>query len=132
MNSQINSVLEQIRTKLSESAWGPEIPSAEKGEGGFADSKPGDGGATNNNNIEDSFDQYIDGMVANLLAQYESTPEIAAGVVFDCIEQLVDDDQLPPLPEEGKDEDAVAIWIGKATTMGLQRLVDEYARENAE
>ena len=130
MNSQINSVLEQIRQKLEESAWGPEI--AAPSDTTHASSTAGEGGAHNVEDVEDALDMYLSGMVDNIMAQYDATDEDAADVVFACIDELVSGGKMPALPDEDAGADEVAIWIGKATTNGLQRMVDEYARSHAE
>lgn len=130
MNSQINSVLEKIRQKLDESAWGPDI--GDNPDDTHASSTAGEGGAHNVSDVEDALDMYLSGMVDNLMAQYDTTDEEAANVVFACIDKLVSSGKLPEMPDEDATEDQVAIWIGKAATSGLQRIVDEYARSNAD
>lgn len=126
MNTQINSMLVQIRNRLNESAWGPEI-SAPNSDG-FDAGEAGELGAKNYNDISDALDKYIMGMVDNLMVQYECTDDEAVDMVFNAIDSLASENKIPEMPEENASDDEVAIWIGKAVTSGLQRMVDDYAR----
>lgn len=134
MNAQINGVLDQIREKLNESAWGapgqpsmppdasPVPPTA--GAPGARSISPAD--------VEDALDMYLSGMVDSLLNQYDATDEEAADTVFAAIDQAVQAGVLPELPPDDASEQEVSLWVGKATLANLQRLVNEYARNNAE
>ena len=134
MNAQINGVLEQIREKLMESAWGsPGLPSMPPD----ASPMPPTVGAPGSKSIaaadvEDALDMYLSGMVDSLMGQYDATDEEAADTVFAAIDQAVKDGKLPEMPSDTAKEPEVSLWVGKATLARLQHLVNEYARNNAE
>ena len=134
MNAQINGVLEQIREKLSESAWG--APGQPPMPPDVAPVPPmaGTPGARSiaAADVEDALDMYLSGMVDSLLNQYDATDEEAADTVFAAIDQAVQSGVLPELPPDDAGTQEVSLWVGKATLANLQRLVNEYARNNAE
>lgn len=134
MNVQINGVLEQIRAKLQESAWGtPGTPSMPPDESPVPPTAGAPGSkSVDADDVEDAFDMYLSGMVDSLMNQYDATDEEAADTVFAAIDQAVSDGKVPPMPEDDASEQEVALWVGKATLARLQHLVNEYARNNAE
>jgi hypothetical protein len=134
MNAQINGVLEQIREKLAESAWGsPELPSALPPVSSTPPAVPPLGSSSiAPDDVEDALDMYLSGMVDSLMNQYDATDEEAADTVFAAIDQAVKDGKLPEMPSDTAKEPEVSLWVGKATIANLQRLVNEYARNNAE
>jgi hypothetical protein len=134
MNAQINGVLEQIRVKLAESAWGgPGLPSMPPDASPMPPTAGAPGSASmTSTEVEDALDMYLSGMVDSLMNQYDATDEEAADTVFAAIDQAVADGKLPELPDDDASEQEVSLWVGKATLARLQHLVNEYARNNAE
>ena len=134
MNAQINVVLEKIRAKLIESAWGgPGLPSMPPD----ASPVPPVAGAPSSKSIaaddvEDALDMYLSGMVDSLMNQYDATDEEAADTVFAAIDLAVKDGKLPEMPSDTAKEPEISLWVGKATLARLPHLVNEYARNNAE
>jgi hypothetical protein len=134
MNAQINGVLEQIREKLLESAWGgavvtpvppgvtPDLPMANTAKAAdIPDSE-----------TDDALDMYLSGMVDSLLNQYDATDEEAADIVFAAIDRAVQDGKIPEMPSDNADPQEIPLWVGKATIANLSRYVNEFARENSE
>lgn len=134
MNSRINVVLEQIQVKLDESAWGaPGQPSMPPDVSPVPPVAGAPGSRTvDSDDVEDALDMYLSGMVDSLMNQYDATDDEAADTVFAAIDNAVSMGKIPPLPEEDAKEPEVSLWVGKATLANLQRLVNEYARNNAE
>ncbi len=134
MNSQINGVLEQIREKLDESSWSsgvvtPMPPGVAPALPPIANSSPAD---IPDEDVEDALDMYLSGMVDSLLNQYDATDEEAADTVFAAIDQAVQAGKLPELPADSASPEEISSWVGKATIANLQKLVNQYARSNAE
>lgn len=133
MNAQINGVLEQVRLKM-ESQWGaPGTPSMPPD----ASPIPPTSGAPEAraippDDVEDALDMYLSGMVDSLMNQYDATDEEAANVVFAAIDQAVAHGKLPELPADDASPQEVSLWVGQATLANLQRMVNEYAKNNAE
>lgn len=127
MNSQINAVLTQIREKLNESAWGPQLPDV--ADTSHLAGEPGEHGAENVEDSEDVLDMYLSSMVDHIMQHYDADEEEAADVVFQAIEDKVSEGELPDMPDEGAPEAELSAWLGKAKSLGLQHAVVELARK---
>lgn len=127
MNLKINLALEQIRSRLDESAWGPEISPPR--DFGFETGKAGELEAENHSDIMMGLEKYISGLVDALLVQYNLSDDEAVDLAFEALDSLVSDGATEEIPGEDASDDQVAMWLGQATTSGLQRKVDEYARK---
>jgi len=121
MNAEINTVLFKLFTELDASA----IPTA-------APSAPPSAPAPKGDDEEDALDMYLSGLVDSVMHQYDVTDEEAADVVFACIDDATEIGKLPELPDEDASVEAIATWIGKATTGNLPKLVDDFAKAHAE
>lgn len=125
MNAEMNHLLEQMRTQLKteaesdgEEAWGPESEPEDTDDG-----EPGEGGAENENNVSDAFDMYISDMVDDLMEKYELDEDGALDFVFSTADDLAAEGKLPEIPSEEDDAKGLAVWLGKAGSLGFERMV---------
>ena len=134
MNSHKNGIPEQIRERLTEAPWGSVVTPVPPG---VKPALPAMDGTSSSKDLpdeetEDALDMYLSGMVDSLLNQYDATEEEAADTVFAAIDHAVEHGKLPEMPADGADDQEVSLWVGKATIANLSRIVNEYARSNAE
>lgn len=133
MNVQINEMLGQIRAKLAGislvEADAGEVDVDVPGDSVAGQSKAGTGGAENISDVEDILDMYLSGLVDRLMHKYDVSDEDAADVVFACIDKLVADGVISELPPEDSEERDVAAWVGRATTSGLPKHLDDFAKD---
>lgn len=161
MNTQVLMVLEQIREKLNETSWLPgdvavsypgspfltqvsynppvlPISITPTNYSSYATParqpfvSPTGQTVDGSTDVDDALDVYLSGLVDSVMHQYDATDEEAADVVFACIDQLVSAGKLPDLPDDGAPESEVVTWVGRASSGGLQRAVEEFAMANAE
>lgn len=124
MQTQINTVLDEIRSKLEEEwATDEELESVSTSTGG-------EGGAENATDVEDKFSAFMDEIVDALLDRYEADEDDAIGLVFDVIDEMVEEGELDEFPSDEASEEDLAIWMGKATTAGLKARVLQAARDS--
>lgn len=133
MYAQMNTLLEQMRTQLKaeaeggEEAWGPDSDARGPGVG-----EPGESGAENEPDVWAAFDMYIGDIVDDLTEKYELDEDEALDFVFTIADDAVEDGLLPEIPDENADEQAVAVWLGKAGSAGFERMVLDAAIEASE
>lgn len=129
MVTEMNELLEDIRLRLAEDvkrldeqepgdeAWGPDSDNDAAIHG-----KPGESGAENENNIWDAFDAYISDLIDDLMEKYDVDEDDALEFIFQTADDLTDEGLMTPIPSED-DPQAVAMWLGRAGTVGFERQV---------
>jgi hypothetical protein len=134
MNSRINAVLEDIRTRLEAegednvTASGPDVP-ADIGGDSTADAEAGSGGAINPPNVGDALDLYLSEIADLLTVEYGKSAEEAFKFVFDAAKALADEGAIPMIPEDEVADEEIAIWLGKAKSVQFGHQVLNRARE---
>lgn len=123
MNTQINTLLDQLYKKQLEQPWCVVTEDAAVAAPVSADTS---------NEDPDALDMFLSGFVDSLMGKYDVTDEEAADIVFLVIDQAVGKKKLPELPDETADGHVVSQWIGKATTRGLSQMISKYASANEE
>lgn len=133
MNTRVNLILEQINFKLRQRASVEFVEAEMAGSAqDSADVQGGDGAATNASGVDDALQKYLSDLVDRLMSQYDASEEDAADIVFACIDELVQAKKMSELPAEDAPEQEVAAWIGRATTSGFPKYLDDFAARNAE
>ena len=128
MTPQINTVLDTIRRKMEGmEAFGPEIPGVMPGSNNA--SLPGDGGADNITDIEDTFDMFLSDIIDLLMFDSDIGEDEAADFIFYMADSMADEGMLPPMPDDGADEEELAAWMGKAKSIGFSNRVLKAARD---
>jgi len=131
INEQVVDLLTKIRHKVEmkmESAWGPEAvdqPDSSTAKNAFA----GDGGAENPTDVNDALNMYLVNIVDRLMDEFEMGEDEAADFIFSCADELAEDGDLPPMPEDGAADQEVSVWMGKAHTLGFIGYVLGRARD---
>lgn len=138
MFTDMNPLLESIRFQLTEDvkrldeqeqgdeAWGPGSDNDASIHG-----EPGESGASNENNIWDAFDAYMSDLVYDLMDKYDCDEEQATEFIFQVADDLAGDDMMLPIPAED-DPQAIAMWLGRAGTIGFERQVLDAALASSE
>jgi hypothetical protein len=132
MNADVNALLSAVTAKLNEMSLAMQTPVVSVAP--LAASAPTSGGDNNDDldtEADDTIDIYLSSLVDRVMHQYDATDSEAANVVFAAIEGAVESGKMPELPEEGAAGDALATWVGKASTGGLQKIVDDFAKAHA-
>ena len=128
MNARVNGLLENIRKNLDEDpAFGPEQPGVVAGSHG--DSQPGEGGADNIPDTEDALDKYLNGCIESVVDECSVAEDDAIDFVFGVADELAEKGKLPEMPDEDADDEDIALWLGKANTIGFQQVVLKAARD---
>lgn len=78
--------------------------------------------ADNPTDIIDSFEEYIGSIADALLDDYEMDDDEAYDIIFDLADGLAEDGDLMEIPEDD-DEQALAMWLGQAKTIGFANIV---------
>jgi len=135
MNADINALLSQMSSRMDEmtlathSAIVPVTPLAVSSP--VQQAATADGNDDLDTDADDAIDIYLSGMVDHVMHQYDATDEEAADVVFAAIDDAVETGKMPEMPDEGAAKDTLALWVGKASTGGLQKIVDDFAKAHA-
>ena len=119
MNPRINQVLGEIRHLVEQSAWGPEIPSR-SGSSDFQKNAPGVGEATNETDIQDAVDFYLNNVCQALVDEFGIEEEQAYDYVEKAADELSDEGMVPPLPTPDDGDAQAALWLGAAKSIGLE------------
>lgn len=122
MTPSINAVLNRMHKRLvaENVAWGPE---SRTDATNLSTSKPGEGGAENATDIPDALDKYISGIAGQLVAHYGKTKDGALSAIMKTARGLATDGTLPSLPSDSADDSEIALWLGKAASIGFAQLV---------
>ena len=81
----------------------------------------------------DALDDFLSSLVDRIQSQYDASDELAANIMFDCIDDLIAKGKLPEMPDaDVTDPKETMAWVGKATTIGLGKLVDDFSKLNSE
>jgi len=130
MNRSINDLLTAIRGKLEEGAEASGPSGTKPGKhatGGSAGSFQAD----NVIDTEDALEAYVVEILSNLLDLYELDEDDAMEFIFDVADALVDEDLLPPFPEDDDSDKAKAAWLGTAKTIGFGAIVMQTAEDES-
>lgn len=122
MTPSINSVLDTMRKRLvaENVAWGPE---SRTDPTNLSTSKPGEGGAENATDIPDALDKYLAGIAGQLVAHYGKSKDGALSAIMKTARSLASDGTLPSMPSDSADDAEIALWLGKAASIGFAQLV---------
>lgn len=128
MTPSINRVLDEIRHSLNEedvTAYGPE---SQREPTRHAKGKPGEGGAENETNVIDALDAYL-GSLADRLQNIGKSESEAWSIIRGAASKMASDGTLPSLPSDSSSDDDIALWLGKAGTVGFAQAVFQHGRE---
>lgn len=129
MNTQINAMLGDVvrRVEATEAAaWGPE-QDVEPTD--YETGTPGTLGATNVGTAWDSYDAYFGEIIDSLMATYEVSEDDAVDLIYDVLDEMIEEGLIEEMPEDESPEEEVAVWLGKAKSVGLHIAVGEAAKE---
>lgn len=104
-NAHALDVLERVRERLTD----------ELGEG--------TGQANNVPDVDATLDAYLNAVMDRILSEFEIEEDDAITLIYDTADALAASGQLPVFPDEDASYDDVAIWIGKAKTLGFDNEV---------
>lgn len=107
---------------------GPGV-AADVGGSASVDAEAGEGGAVNPSDASDALDFYLNNMADLLGLEYGKTKSEAMSFVFSAVSQLVRDGMVPEIPGDNAAPQDIAIWLGKAKSVGLGAFVLGKARE---
>jgi len=120
MTPELNDVLAEVRQELAKTeAESPASPETQEvGDHSHLDGSPGVGSADNIQDANDAVDKYIADVAAQLMVSAGMGEDEALDFVIDYLEDP-EDKHLSPLPEDDADPEELALWLGKATTLGI-------------
>ena len=133
MTPQINSLMDEIRRRLEKTemtAWGPE-PTGVPADDSHLAGQPGEGGADNITDVQDSLDLFLSDIADHLQALYELDDEGAYEFIFSVANDLAKEGSLPPVPGDEAPEEEISQWIGAAGSIMFAARVMCAAREQA-
>ena len=114
MDRQMNAVLEDIKAQILQDR----TDALDEQEHHRMDSAPGTGMAHNVPEVLDSFERYLADIVDTIEVRADVPEGAAMAVLKGAVNELVDMGEIPPIPAEG-DVDGMALWLGKAKSVGL-------------
>jgi hypothetical protein len=129
ITEQAVDLLTKIRIKM-ESAWGPEAVD-QPANSTAKNASAGDGGADNPTDVNDAMNMYLTNVVDRLMAEFEMSEDDAIEFVFSMSDELAEEGDLPPMPEDEAADQEVSIWLGKANSLGFTGYVLGRARSEA-
>lgn len=129
MNPRINQVLGEIRHLVEQSAWGPSIPSRISSSD-FQKGAPGVGEASNENDIQDAVDFYLNNVSQALVDEFGIDEEEAFNYVEQAADELSDEGMVPPLPSAEDSDSQAALWLGAAKSIGLEGYCIKMCRDH--
>jgi hypothetical protein len=129
INEQVVSLLTNIRHKIEAKmeSWGPEAvdqPDNSTAKTAFA----GDGGAENPTDANDALNMYLVNLCDRLMSEFGMGEDEALDFIFSCADEMTQDGELPPLPEDDAADQEVSVWLGKANSSGFGAYVLGRAR----
>lgn len=130
INEQVVDLLTKIRHKVEtkmESAWGPEAVD-QPDNSAAKNAAPGDGGAENPTDVNDAMNMYLVNIADRLMAEFEMGEDEALDFIFSCADELSENGDMPPMPEDEAGDQEVSIWMGKANSLGFTGYVLGRAR----
>lgn len=117
ITEQAVDLLTKIRHKM-ESAWGPEAVS-QPPNSSAQNAAAGDNEADNPTDVNDAMNMYLDSAVERLMGEFDMSEDDAIEYIFDCADEMAEDGDLPPIPEDEAMDQEVSIWLGKANSVGF-------------
>lgn len=130
INEQAVDLLTKIRHKM-ESAWGPEAVS-QPPNSSTQNAEPGELEAENPTDVNDAMNMYLDSAVERLMGEFDMSEDDAIEFIFDCADEMAEDGDLPPLPEDEAPDQEISMWLGKANSVGFVSQCLRSARAQSE
>ena len=135
MNARINELMAKGRKLVLE----PQVAALEEmyaglfaGSGnGMASSDNAPNEPENESPVQDQMDAYVMDIKDGIIQQYDVEPAEALDKVFEVADELADDGQLPPMPDDGSSDAEVTAWLAAARSMGFAAAVMSSAEEEA-
>jgi hypothetical protein len=131
MMPRSKAVLEDVRRTLDfemSEAESPATPESQViGDNSHLDGSAGVGGADNIQDANDAVDKFIADIVAQLVLSAGMEEDEAFDFVFDFLDSM-DEKHLSTLPDDDADPEELALWLGKATTLGISAKILKTAR----
>ena len=122
MTPELNDLLDDIRLTLGEELkkLGPETQ--EIGQHSHLSSEAGVGNAENIQDANDAVDKFLADLASQLMVSKGMSEDEAFDFVFDYLD-TVEDEHISEIPDDDADPEELLMWLGKATTYGLQAKV---------
>jgi hypothetical protein len=99
------SVLERIRVRL---------------EGDLGE---GTGQAKNTSDVDVALNTYLNAILTRLMTELGMDGDAGEALIYSTADKLATSRGLPPFPTDESSDEEVAIWVGKAKTMGFDNEV---------
>lgn len=130
MTPQINRRLQSIRARLNEedaAGYGPDLTNLKPTN--LSKSEPGEGGATNETDIPDALDKYLGGIADHLVQNYGMSEDEAFAKIGTVARSLSSEGTLTSFPTQNSDDADIAVWLGKAASVGFAQHVFKAAND---
>ncbi len=87
----------------------------------------GTGQAKNTSDVDTALNSYLNAILEHLVSELDMSEDEGQQLIYSVADKLAASGNLPPFPTDESSDDEVAIWIGKAKTLGFSNEVTKAA-----